>query len=73
MPINTRIKLTIFFKKKLFIEIHFNGVTLDKFDKIVNPAKTSFHELKHFIILFHSFPLNNCGCLKYHQHQLNHN
>ena len=54
----------------LLIEIQLNEFTLVKDDKNANPAKkVRFNKPKHFIILCHSFSLNNCKFLIYHQLQ----
>ena len=37
--------------------------------KNANPVKKHFNKPKHFIIICHSFSVNNCECLKYHQLQ----
>ena len=59
----------------LFIEIQLRGAALNEFthtkvDKNTSPVKkTTFNKPKHFIILFHSFSLNSCKCLKHRQVQ----
>ena len=49
----------------LFIEMHFNEFALDKLQpkNIIAEINISFYKSEHFIILCHSFSLNNCECL----------
>ena len=60
----------------LFIGIQLSEVALNKFmvvkvNENANPVKKAIliNQTKHFIILSHSFLLNNCECLTYHQLQ----